>query len=315
MVGIILTEDELQTIFDILGLNENQSLVYMTLLSLGTLTLGQISQLTGINYIQVRECMDVLIGGEYVDWTGGKINRYFAREPFLKAFLLAYDPITLISIRDTTQKKIETIKKEFQTRINDQMALQEIQDLIKTQQKHIENEISALTFSIREMKRRLDILFQLSRKVSASTTKSVSGLTTDVIYGETTFILVLRDMASRAKVSLTLLMPYPEIQTLITTSKLSLSVCTRTLIVGNFNKVPKNILNKVLASKIRMKQSTVNFWGCVRDNEEVLIGPAPEVGEEMDELIGIISTNPMMVRFFGQQISSLTSKGQDLKLE
>lgn len=37
MVGIILTEDELQTIFDILGLNEDQGLVYMTLLSVGTL--------------------------------------------------------------------------------------------------------------------------------------------------------------------------------------------------------------------------------------------------------------------------------------
>lgn len=315
MVGIILTEDELQTIFEILGLNENQSLVYMTLLSLGTLTLGQISQLTGINYIQVRKCMDVLIGGEYVDWTGGKINRYFAREPFLKAFLLAYDPITLISIRDTTKKKIETIEKEFQTRIADQITLQEIQDLIKIQQTHIENEISALTFSIREMRRRLDILFQLSRKVVASTTKSASGLTTDVIYGETTFILVLRDMVSRVKVSLTILMPYPEIQTLIATSKLSLPVCTRTLVVGNFDKVPKNILSKVLASKIRMKESTVNFWGCVRDNEEVLIGPSPEAGEEMDELIGIISTNPIMVRFFGQQISSLASKGQDLSLK
>ncbi|MFX1506581.1 MAG: helix-turn-helix domain-containing protein [Promethearchaeota archaeon] len=315
MVGIILTEDELQTIFDILGLNENQSIVYMTLLSLGTLTLGQISQLTGINYIQVRECMDVLIGGEYVDWTGGKINRYFAREPFLKAFLLTYDPLTLISIRDTTKKKIKSIKKEFETRINDQITLQEIHDLIETQQKHIENEISALTFSIREMKRRLDILFQLSRKVSASTTKSVTGLTTDVIYGETTFILVLRDMVSRVKTSLTLLMPHPEIQTLIATSKLSPSVCTRTLIVGDFAKVPKNILKRVITSKIRMKQSPVDFWGCVRDNEEVLIGPSPEAGEEMDELIGIISTNPIMVRFFGQQISSLASKGQYLNLE
>ncbi|MHA2204058.1 MAG: hypothetical protein ACW991_10255, partial [Candidatus Hodarchaeales archaeon] len=274
MVGIILTEDELQTIFDILGLNENQGLVYMTLLSVGTLTLGQISQLTGINYIQVRECMDVLIGGEYVDWTGGKINRYFAREPFLKAFLLAYDPLTLISIRDTTNKKITSIEKEFQAKIDDQRSFQEIQDLIKAQQKQIENEVSALTFTIREMKRRLDILFQLSRKVSAATTKKESGLTTDVVYGETTFILVLRDMASRAKVSLTILMPYPEIQTLISTSKLSLAVSTRTLIVGNFAKVPKNILKRVIASKIRMKQSTIDFWGCVRDNEEVLIGPS-----------------------------------------
>ncbi len=315
MVGIIITEDELQTIFDILGLNEDQGLVYMTLLSVGTLTLGQISQLTGINYIQVRKCMDVLIGGEYVDWTGGKINRYFAREPFLKAFLLAYDPLTLISIRDTTNKKIATIEKEFQAKIDDQATLQEIQELIKAQQNQIENEVSALTFSIREMKRRLDILFQLSRKVSAATTMKESGLTTDVVYGETTFILVLRDMASRAKASLTILMPYPEIQTLIATSKLSLAVCTRTLIVGDFAKVPKNILKRVIASKIRMKQSTIDFWGCVRDNEEILIGPSPEPGEEMEDLIGIISTNPIMVRFFGQQIGSLTSKGQDLSIE
>jgi len=314
MVGIIITEDELQTIFDVLGLNENQGIVYMTLLSVGTLTLGQISQLTGINYIQVRECMDVLIGGEYVDWTGGKINRYFAREPFLKAFSLAYDPITLISIRDITRKQISKLENKFQERSGDQ-PLQEIQDLIKAQQKLIENEISALTFSIREMKQRLDTLFQLSRKVSAATTKKKIGLTTDVVYGETTFILVLRDIVSRARISLTILMPHPEIQTLIATSKLSLPVCTRTLIIGDFAKVPKNILKKVIASKIRIKQSTVDFWGCVRDNEEVLIGPSPEPGEEMEDLIGIISTNPIMVRFFGQQISSLASKGQDLVLE
>ena len=35
MVGIIITSEELQTMFDILGLNENQSLVYMYLLSRG----------------------------------------------------------------------------------------------------------------------------------------------------------------------------------------------------------------------------------------------------------------------------------------
>lgn len=98
MVGINLTSEELQTIFDILGLNKNESQVYVSLLSLGTLTLGQISQLTGLNYIQTRDAIEVLIGGSYVDWTPGKINRYFAREPFLKAFLLAYDPLTLFSI-------------------------------------------------------------------------------------------------------------------------------------------------------------------------------------------------------------------------
>ncbi|MFX0182111.1 MAG: helix-turn-helix domain-containing protein [Candidatus Hodarchaeota archaeon] len=182
MVGINLTSEELQTIFDILGLNKNESQVYVSLLSLGTLTLGQISQLTGLNYIQTRDAIEVLIGGSYVDWTPGKINRYFAREPFLKAFLLAYDPLTLFSIWDTAKEKITRISKDFQEQIKlidnrlsneDQAVFQETVDLIKTnigiQQKQVDNEITALVYSIREMKKRLEIIYQLSQKLSAST--------------------------------------------------------------------------------------------------------------------------------------------------
>jgi hypothetical protein len=59
MVGINLTSEELQTIFNTLGLNENESQVYVSLLSLGTLTLGQISQLPGLNYIQARDAIEI----------------------------------------------------------------------------------------------------------------------------------------------------------------------------------------------------------------------------------------------------------------
>lgn len=327
MVGIIITSEELQTMFDILGLNENQSLVYMSLLSVGSLTIGQLSQLTGLNYIQVRDTMEVLIGGDFVDWTPGKINRYFAREPFLKTFMLAYDPITLLSIRDAAKKMIEKIESDFNSKIQlmfdhvsngDRVILQDVCDLIKNimdeQQKQIDNEISALTFTIKEMKNRLDFLFQLSRKIEASSTQDFSGLTTDLLFGETMFLLMLKDMTSRAKASLTVLMPHPEIQTLIATSKLSPPVRTRTLIIGDFSKCPKNISKKVIAAGVRLKQASVDYWGCIRDNEEVLIGPLPQ-SSEGDELVGIISTNPTMVRFFAQQIGTYTTRGHDLVIK
>jgi len=320
MVGFILTSDELQILFDILGLDENQSLVYLSLLSMGTLTVGQISQLTGLNYIQVRDAMEVLIGSEYVDWTPGRISRYFAREPFLKTFLLAYDPLTLISIRKTTRKRIDKIEKELTEKIqakhssfSEEMLvnIQEIRNwMIDQYHSQIENEISALNYTILDMKNRLETLFQLSRKISASTSKDISSITTDLVFGETTFILLLKDLSSRAKASLTILMPHPEIQTLITTSKANLPVRKRTLIVGDFSKVPKRILEKVLSSEVRLKQASVDFWGCIKDNEEILIGPLPQTQEE--ELIGIVSTNPTMVRFFSQQIVGYTTKGYDL---
>ncbi|MCK5616564.1 hypothetical protein KAR91_82645 [Candidatus Pacearchaeota archaeon] len=327
MVGIIITSEELQTMFDILGLNENQSLVYMYLLSVGSLTIGQLSQLTGLNYIQVRDAMEVLIGGDFVDWTPGKINRYFAREPFLKTFMLAYDPITLLSIRDATKKRIEKIESDFNSKTqpmfdhvskDDRVILQNVCDLIKNimdeQQKQIDNEISALTFTIKEMKNRLNFLFQLSRKIEVSSTQDISGLTTDLLFGETTFLLMLKDMTSRTKASLTVLMPHPEIQTLIATSKLNPPVRTRTLIIGDFSKCPKNILKKVTTAGVRLKQASVDYWGCIRDKEEVLIGPLPQ-SSEGEELVGIISTNPTMVRFFAQQIGTYTTRGHDLVIK
>ena len=278
MVGITLSSDELETVFEILGLNENQSMVYLSLLSAGTLTLGQISQLTGLHYIEVRDAMEVLVGSEYADWTTGKINRYFAREPFLKAFLLAYDTFTLFSIRDEAKKRISAIEKDFHSRINPlfgqlsnehRATLQKAFDLIKrnleAQQTQIDNEISALNYSISEMKRQLNTIFNLSSKVNTQTKEDLSGLTTDLVFGETTFLLLLKDITSRTKVSLTVLMPHPEIQTLMSAIKLPLSVRTRILFIGDFSKVPQNILKKVMSSQVKLRQTPLDFMGCIRD--------------------------------------------------
>lgn len=324
MVGITLSSDELQIIFEILGLDEDQSLVYMTLLSAGTLTIGQISQLTGLHYIQVRDAMEVLVGGDYVDWTPGKINRYFAREPFLKAFLLAYDTFTLLSIRKAAKKKISTIDENFNAQIQTSLdslseenraVMQEVYNLIKTsveeQQKQIDSEISALNYTIKEMKGRLEILFDLSRKLNISTKQDWSGLTTDLIFGETTFLLLLKDITSRAKASLTVLMPHPEIQTIMTAIKLPLQVRARTAFIGDFSKIPRTILEKAITAQVKLRETSVDFWGCIRDNEEVLVGILPQISQQ-EEVIGITSTNPTMVQFLGQQIRIYATKGKDL---
>ncbi len=330
MTGITLTAEEQQLIFDILGLNENQSLVYTALLSVGNqrLTLGQISQLCGLNYMQVRDAMEVLIGGEYVDWIPGKIGRYFAKTPFLKAFQLAYDPITLISIKNSSEKKLAELEDNLKTEMNSFLELisdddrNVVQDLVNQikyniglQQDLITKEVSALTYTIREMKNRLDAIQNLSQKLSStSSTKEVkSGLTTELLFGETTFVLLLRDMVSRSKASLTLCMPEPEVQTIITTTKLDPQVRNRTLIVGEFDRVPNNILKRVIATGVRMKSAVADYWACIRDQEEVLIGILPLSEEE--ELIGIFSTNPTVVKHFSQQISSITYQGIDLLSE
>ncbi|MFX0088034.1 MAG: hypothetical protein ACFFAU_20440 [Candidatus Hodarchaeota archaeon] len=330
MVGIILTAEEQQLIFDILGLNENQSLVYTSLLSVGSqmLTLGQISQLTGLNYMQVRDSIEVLIGGEYVDWIPGKIGRYYARTPFLNAFLLAYDPITLITIQESSNKKLSEIERSLQKEMSslkdllsdyDHAVIQDLHSQIKYNigllQDLITKEISALTYTIREMKERLSIILQLSRKLSVSATRETSGLTTELLYGETTFILLLRDMVSRAKASVKICMPEAEIQTIITTSKLDPQVRNRALIVGNFARVPKNIMKKVIEAGVRLKQSSVEYWACIKDNEEMLISPIPQSPQKNEEVIGIFSTNPTMVKFFSYQIGIIITQGSEVRIE
>jgi hypothetical protein len=59
-----------------------------------------------------------------------------------------------------------------------------------------------------------------------------------------------------------------------------------------------------------MKQTSLDYWACIRDKEEVLIGILPMSSEE--EVIGIFSTNPTVVKYFSQQVSFFTSKGEDI---
>ena len=100
MVGLKISSEEVSEIIKILGLSDSEpGFVYLNLLSLGMATLGQLSIVTGLDYIQTQEALNVLIGDNLVKRIPGKIGRYFALQPFLRALSLSYDPITLYNIR------------------------------------------------------------------------------------------------------------------------------------------------------------------------------------------------------------------------
>jgi len=174
----------------------------------------------------------------------------------------------------------------------------------------LEQEISALIFTIKEMKQKLSKIFELSRVLETSDIES-SIINSDLVIGESSIIMLLRDLTLRAKSSLTILMPRPELQTLITASKLPMK--TRVNIIGDFKKVPSSTLKKVLASNnIRLKQlDGIDFWGCIRDAEELLVCPEPK-NPEKEELVGVISTNENLVELFSQELITYTTRSREI---
>ena len=119
MVGLKITSAELKDVIDILGLSDDeQGIVYINLLSLGMATLGQLSLVSGIDFIQTQEALNVLIGSNLVKRIPGKVGRYIALQPFLKAFFLSYDPITLYNIRKESNESYlkgqEVLSEKFQ---------------------------------------------------------------------------------------------------------------------------------------------------------------------------------------------------------
>lgn len=201
---------------------------------------------------------------------------------------------------------------------NDELnsTLNKTKEILNTQiakvEQQLEQEISALTFSIKEMKQKLNKISELSQAVGISDIES-SFLSSDIVIGETAIIMMLRDLTLRAKASLTILMPRPELQTLIAASKLPTR--TRISIIGDFRKVPESTLKKILSSaNVRLKQlDAVDFWGCIRDAEELLVCPEPKHPDK-EGLIGVITTNENLVELFSQELMTYTTRSREIVL-
>ncbi|MFX0014268.1 MAG: hypothetical protein ACFFB2_07240 [Promethearchaeota archaeon] len=211
------------------------------------------------------------------------------------AFTVSFADNQLQSL-NSTLKKTEEILNSQTTKIEQQL----------------EQEISALTFSIKEMKQKLNKISELSRSVEFSEVEA-SFLSSGLVIGETAIIMMLRDLALRAKSSLTILMPRPELQTLKIASKLPMK--TRVSIIGDFGKVPESTLKKILSSaNLRLKQlDTVDFWGCIRDAEELLVCPEPKHPDK-EGLIGVITTNENLVELFSQELMTYTTRSREIVL-
>ncbi|UCE13710.1 MAG: hypothetical protein JSV04_00710 [Candidatus Heimdallarchaeota archaeon] len=211
--------------------------------------------------------------------------------------------VYITSFTDTQEEKFNSTVEKVKEILNIQMSQIEQQ---------IEQEISALTFSIKEMKQKLTKISDLSRLAELSEIEP-SLISSGLVVGETSIIMMLRDLTLRAKSSLTILMPRPELQTLISASKLPMK--TRVNIIGDFNKVPESTLRKILSSaNIRLKQlDNMDFWGCIRDAEELLICPEPKHPEK-EELIGVITTNENLVELFSQELMTYTTRSREIVL-
>ncbi len=69
------------------GLSENEIQIYLAILGLGNATLGQVSQVTGIDIFETQEVISQLENLDYVKKLPGILSRYIPMEPFLKAFV------------------------------------------------------------------------------------------------------------------------------------------------------------------------------------------------------------------------------------
>jgi len=228
------------------------------------------------------------------------LNKLIGMETAFKSYLTGLNSFT----SNYAEVQVET----FISALNN--AREIMNNRIKDFETKSKNEISALTYSIKEMKAKLSKIIESSRLKEYSDIDSTL-LTSDVVIGEPSIIMLLRDLTIRAKSSLTVLMPRPELQTMIAASKLPMK--TRVSIIGDFRKVPESTVKKILSSgNVRLKQlDGIEFWGCIRDAEELLICPEPKMPEK-EELLGVITTNENLVELFSKEIITYTTRSREI---
>jgi sugar-specific transcriptional regulator TrmB len=213
-----------------------------------------------------------------------------------------------LGLSSFTKNYAEAQLETYSTNLNETREL--IGMYLEKTETQLEHEISALIYSIKQMKQKLSKVITAMNSVDI-TDIDPSLLDSDLIIGEPVIIMLLRDLTMRTKSSLTILMPRPELQTLRVASKLPFKA--RVTIIGDFRKVPKATLKKVTASSnLRLKQlDGIEFWGCIRDAEELLICPEPK-NLETEDLVGVITTNVSLVGLFTQEIITYTTRSREL---
>lgn len=168
--------------------------------------------------------------------------------------------------------------------------------------KTFQNETNMIFQSITDAREAFIELFQLSRQFALSPI-----FKNDVLVGESTILMIFRDMVTRARKSISIFMPVPEIKTLTNLVEISQRLPLKIDIVSFFSKTPPFIMSKVKNEgiDINLRQlEELDFWGIIMDDEELLFAPNPYIRDQ--ELTGIFTTYKPLIVAMAETFRKLT---------
>ena len=175
--------------------------------------------------------------------------------------------------------------------------------ILQRTSKSFQNETNMIFQSITDSRDSLIELFNASREFSIAPI-----FKNDVLVGESTILMVFRDMVTRAKNSISIFMPVPEIKTLTNLVELSQRSNVKIDVVSFFKKTPAVILAKVQNDGIGInlrELSEIDFWGIIMDDEELLFAPN-NTFHQNEEITGIFTTYKPLIASMGETFRKLT---------
>lgn len=181
--------------------------------------------------------------------------------------------------------------------------------LLQRTSKSFQNETNIIFQSITDTRESLIELFKLSRSISVPPI-----FLHDVLVGESAILICFRDIVTRAKNSLLIFMPLPEIKTLMNLIELSQRLAIKIDVVGNINKTPSVIFEKVKEEGIgiNLRQlEQVDFWGVIMDEEEFLFAPNPK-SEQDQPITGIFTTYQPIINSYSEMLKKYVLRATPL---
>ena len=174
--------------------------------------------------------------------------------------------------------------------------------------KSFQQETNAIFQSITDTRDKLLNLFKISREIKTPPT-----FLHDVLVGESSILISLRDIITRARKTLLIFMPIPEIKSLMNLIELSQQYSIKIDVIGDVKKTPTLILEKVKNEGIgiNLRQLEVDFWGVLMDEEEFLFAPNP-AKEEHGEITGIFTTYIPLIQSYTEQLKKLIMRAQPI---
>ena len=219
-----------------------------------------------------------------------------------------YSPEQLEAINSVLDSSVEIIANTAFSIIQDME--EKGKKLLQRTSKSFQNETNIIFQSITDARESLIQLFKLSREHTDFTI-----FNSDVLVGESTILITFRDMVTRAKNSLSIFMPIPEIKTLTNLVELSQRLTLKIDVVSFFSKTPPAILSKVQNEgiDIHLRQlEEINFWGIIMDEEELLFAPNTISQRDQQPITGIFTTYKPLILSMAETFRKLTLRATPL---